>query len=403
MRILYLNYDWDPRESTGAMTHIRELSRHLSAMGHDVHVEDRNRRRSLPSMTHGGDKKDPTAPGPWKSKLSPYLHESAALVRALLSIAPETALVRRERPDVVLVRHSLHQFSAIFAARRCGVPVVYEVNAPAPYEYRKYRSKYFLVPRFAEWLETRMLGRTDGIFVVSEILKRHFVGRGIPEDRIRVVPNGADVRRFRPDVPNPEVRGLLGDKNVIIGFVGSFARFHGIDHLRYAIDLLSRERPQVRFLLVGSGEMGDDLRSHCSGQGLDSLVHFTGHVTPEKVPGLMAAADILLAPYAAQDFFYLSPIKIFEYMAAGKPILAASVGQIAEVIQHEKNGLLYQPDDMRSFSQALFRLVDEPGLRQRLGESARHVVETRYTWQANAEAVGALLDEAVAKSVTKKN
>jgi glycosyltransferase involved in cell wall biosynthesis len=79
------------------------------------------------------------------------------------------------------------------------------------------------------------------------------------------------------------------------------------------------------------------------------------------------------------------------------------VGQIAEVIQHEKNGLLYQPDDMRSFSQALFRLVDEPGLRQRLGESARHVVETRYTWQANAEAVGALLDEAVAKSVTKKN
>jgi len=107
----------------------------------------------------------------------------------------------------------------------------------------------------------------------------------------------------------------------------------------------------------------------------------------------MAAADILLAPYEAQDFFYLSPIKIFEYMAAGRAILAARVGQVCEVIEDGVNGLLYDPSAPESFRDRLLQLVQDPDLRRRLGESARRTIEERYTWRMNIEGVSALLEQ----------
>jgi peptidoglycan/xylan/chitin deacetylase (PgdA/CDA1 family) len=100
-----------------------------------------------------------------------------------------------------------------------------------------------------------------------------------------------------------------------------------------------------------------------------------------------------MAPYAAQDFFYLSPIKIFEYMAVGRAVLAARVGQIGEVIEDGVTGLLYDPSDPASLSAALHRLVEDVALRRRLGESARRTVEERYTWQANARSVAGLLED----------
>jgi glycosyltransferase involved in cell wall biosynthesis len=400
MRILYLNYEWDERESTGAFTHIRELSRGLTALGHTVRVVDRHRiLAAADARGAGGPRERATASfaSLCKARLSPFLHEAAAMARALRGVARETALIREARPDVVLTRHSLHQFSSIVASHRCGVPVVYEVNAPAAYEYRRYRRRYHLVPGFAEWLEARMLARADGLFVVSELLERHFVERGVRPERIRVVPNGADVGRFHPAASDPEVRKRLGEASVVVGFVGSFARFHGIDQLQRAIDFLCGARTDVRFLLVGSGELSEDLKAHCLREGLDGRVHFAGHVPPEQVPGLMASADILLAPYEAQEFFYLSPIKIFEYMAVGRAVLAAGVGQIGEIIEDGVTGLLYDPADLRSLTDSLIRLVEDPALRRRLGESARKAVEERYTWQANARAVAGLLEEAVAR------
>ena len=108
----------------------------------------------------------------------------------------------------------------------------------------------------------------------------------------------------------------------------------------------------------------------------------------------MAAADILIAPYEAQEFFYLSPIKIFEYMAVGRAVVAAGVGQIREIIQDETNGLLYEPASAGALGERLLRLVDDPDFRRRLGEAARRTVESRYTWRVSAEGVAAVLEQA---------
>ncbi|MCI0567314.1 MAG: glycosyltransferase family 4 protein [Acidobacteria bacterium] len=397
MKILYLNYEWDPQESTGALTHIRELSKGLRELGHSVTVIDRRRKPIVQSLTNETLSKSHPAAPQWRARLSPYLHESAAMGRALKGIRVEIELIRREKPDVVLTRHSLHQFSSIWAARRCRVPVVYEVNAPAPFEYRHYQSQYRLIPKLAEWLERHMLSKTDGIFVVSKVLKRYFVDRGVSADHIRVIPNGADVERFSSAAADPSVREKLGEASLIVGFVGSFARFHGIDQLEQAMGFLCAQRPDARFLLVGSGEMSEKVQDYCSRRGLTSRVYFTGHVLSERVPALMAAADILLAPYEPQDFFYLSPIKIFEYMAAGKAVLAARVGQIAELIQDGVDGILYDPSDSSSLQQALRTLAENSELRKCLGGNAQRTVGSRYTWRANAASVESLLSEVVAR------
>ena len=117
----------------------------------------------------------------------------------------------------------------------------------------------------------------------------------------------------------------------------------------------------------------------------------------------MAAADILLAPYDSQDFFYLSPIKIFEYMAAGRAVLAARVGQVCEVIEDGVNGLLYDPLDPECFNARLLQLVQDRDLRRRLGESARRTIEARYTWRMNAEGVSALLEQVREKHRARKS
>ena len=392
MRVLYLNYEWDIRESSGAGTHIAELTRGLVALGHTLVTQARHARPA----GNGG-----RAPSRVRARLSPYLHESAALMRALRGVGPETALIRRERPDVVLTRHSLHQFSSLVAARRAGVPLVFEVNAPLGFEYRRYLRQFHLLPGLAEWTEARTLARADAIFVVSSALRGHLAARGVPAERIAVVPNGADPVRFHPGAADQELRARLGPGRLVVGFVGSFGSFHGIEMLRHAIDRIVPERPDVVFLLVGEGPLSTPLAAYCRERGFGERVVFTGFVPPERVPGAVAAMDVVLAPYAPEPFFYFSPIKLFEYMAAGRAVLAAGIGQIAEVIRDGENGMLYDPGDARAFEDRLACLLRDSALRTRLGQNARCTLERDYTWRANAERVAAVLAEARARAARR--
>ncbi|MBI4516772.1 MAG: glycosyltransferase family 4 protein [Deltaproteobacteria bacterium] len=392
MRILYLNYEWDARESSGAARHLAELTRELRSLGHTVVTCDRHR---APDPAPGGE---PGRDHDWlrllRARLSPRLHESAALARAVRGIAPEIALIRRHQPDVVLTRHSLHQFSSLIAARRCGIPIVFEVNAPLAHEYRRYLRQYRLLPQLAEWSEAQTLARADGVFVVSNALKRYFAAHGVMEERISVIPNGVDPARFNPAVADAEVRARLGHDRVIVAFVGSFASFHGVELLRQAIVEVLPRRLSVTFLMVGSSPLSAALQGECRARGYEDRVEFAGFVPPQQVPKLMAAADILLAPYAAEEFFYLSPIKLFEYLACGRAVLTARQGQMAEVVADGENGLLYDPRSPNAFIAQLLRLIDDPMLRARLGFNGRRTVERGYTWKTNAERVAAVLSRA---------
>jgi glycosyltransferase involved in cell wall biosynthesis len=233
------------------------------------------------------------------------------------------------------------------------------------------------------------------MFVVSTSLKRYFVERGVPSDLIAVIPNGADPALFRPDAADHAIRSSYGPRDVIISFVGSFSNFHGIETLKHIVATVAAHETDAKFLFVGEGSRSNDLRTFCATNGLSDRVRFTGHVPRERVPSLMAAADILVAPYEADEFFYFSPIKIFEYMASGRAMLAARLGQIAEVVRDGVDGVLYDPADPDELVAKLRDLIHAPADRTRLGRAAREAVEQRYSWDVNASRVAALLESAV--------
>ncbi len=227
--------------------------------------------------------------------------------------------------------------------------------------------------------------------MVSEVERRNLEARGVAAEKIIVNPNGVDVERFRPGVGGGEMRRELSikDDEVVAGFVGTFGPWHGVEKLAEAIKSIPVNVP-VRFLLVGSGSLHAEVERQLRTETQTGRVIFTGAVGHHRVPALLDACDILVAPHVpladGSDFFG-SPTKIFEYMAMGKAIVASRLGQIGEVLADQETALLVEPGKVTELTESIVKLVDSRELRERLGTKAREVAEREHTWVHNAERV----------------
>jgi glycosyltransferase involved in cell wall biosynthesis len=383
MRVCYFNYEWDLGASTGAATQIAQTTAGLERLGHRVLVVDRHR-------------KPPGWPGNGRPRsLTRWLWEPANYARSLTGVCSETALLREVRPDVVLTLHAL-RFSSLVAARRLGIPAVLQVNASVPLEIRRYKRDLHLSPRLPEWVEGRTLAAAQRVIAVSRVLKEQLTRCGVPPGSITVAPNGADPQRFSPEAFDPALRDRFSGR-ILAGFAGSFASFHGLDLLEEAVVRSSRREPSMHFLFAGPGPGAARLQARLREQGCHNAT-FLGHVRHELLPGVLAAADILLAPYPVQTEFYFSPLKLFEYMSCGRAVLAAGLGQIAEVIQDGENGVLYDAAAPHSFCEKLLRLARSPEHRTALGKAARRTILQQYTWEHNARLVAGALEAAAGAS-----
>src|SRR5262249_27398765 len=150
---------------------------------------------------------------------------------------------------------------------------------------------------------------------------------------------------------------------------GTLKPWHGLRVLLEAFAMLYGRDPRTRLLIVGDGPERENLAAEALSQGLSAAVHFTGAVSPDAVPGLLNSMDVAVAPYPTLRNFYFSPMKVYEYMAAGLPVVASRVGQLQQLIQTEVNGLLVPPGDATALVGALERLRSQPELRLRLGRS----------------------------------
>jgi len=149
-----------------------------------------------------------------------------------------------------------------------------------------------------------------------------------------------------------------------------------------AFSQLHKQRSNARLLIVGDGPERANQQAALSSAGLLAATHFTGAVSADEVPGLLASMDAAVAPYPKLSHFYFSPLKVYEYMAAGLPVVASRLGQLADLIQHDVNGLLTTPGDVAELAAALERLRTSPDLRTRLGNAARATVLRDHTWDA---------------------
>ena len=294
----------------------------------------------------------------------------------------------RDPPDLLYERYALGNFAGVLAARWAGVPIFLEVNSPLAQE--KKETGHLSFSSLARLSERSILRAADRVLVVSRALKDIFVDRGVDPRRIAVIPNGIDPEPFlRGDREGFRRRFGLGEA-VVLGFVGFFREWHRLDLL---LDLLETAPPEpsLKLMLVGDGPARPGLEERIREKGIAEKVVWTGILDRHEIPSALAAMDIAVQPDVTA---YASPLKLFEYMAAGKAVVAPRRRNIREIIEEGRSGLLFEPENLETLVGAVRRLVKDPELRRRMGDAAREtLLERGYTWEANADRVLRLLDE----------
>ena len=292
-------------------------------------------------------------------------------------------------PDFIYQRYSRFTWAGVAASLSFERPLFLEYNGSEVWvgKYWDEAGMFDLLERF-EKLNLRAAAR---IFVVSDVERNNLLRAAVPEHKIVVNPNGVDVDRFRPGIGGKDIRIELGvdADEQLVGFVGTFGPWHGVLELAKAIAIIPRSVP-VKFLLVGAGKLKSEMEQTIREAGFDDRVIFTGSIAHDRVPPLLDACDILVAPHiplADGSDFFGSPTKLFEYMAMGKGIVASRLGQIGDVLNHEETALLVEPGNVNELASAMMRLAGSKELRERLGNNARRVAIEKFTWRHNARRV----------------
>lgn len=290
--------------------------------------------------------------------------------------------VFRDNPiDLVYERLVQNKSSVSACTQRYEIPLIVESNAPG-----EERKEYWGAPLmfFARRLEKRVFQRADAFTVVSTSLKKYYERMGVDARKIFVLPNGVNQERFSPQNVSRDVRTELGlDDKVVIGFVGNIFAYHGIElFLPLARDCTSED--DTHFLIVGGGQGRKELRSALERERLDSRFTFIDAIPNTEVPNYLAAMDICILP---RFMWYGSPMKIFEYGAMGKAILAPDQENIRDVLTHGETAFLFEAGNLAALAQAIRELVADEGLRVRLGNAARKYILTNHTWEKNAERI----------------
>jgi PEP-CTERM/exosortase A-associated glycosyltransferase len=336
----------------------------------------------------------------WRSRLpgvGPYLDEINATTTRL------EELVDRLKPDL-LHAHSpvLTALPALKVARSRGLPLVYEVRAlwedgavdhgttqPGSMRYRMSRI-----------LETFVLKRASQVTTICGGLQQEIVGRGVLADRITVIPNAVDTEAFAFDLaPDRELRKRLGfDGKVVLGFIGSFYGYEGLELLIDAFARLVRRRDDVRLLFVGGGMREEAMKSLAAQHGLADRIGFVGRVPHDQVQKYYSVIDLLVYPRLPVRVTELvTPLKPLEAMAQGRLLVASDVGGQRELIRDGETGFLFPAGSIDGLVDKVESVLARQECWAQVRTQARHFVETQRTWKLSVARYGGVYDAALGR------
>lgn len=312
------------------------------------------------------------------------------LRRILYNQQLEPKLLRRFKdapPDFVYERAALYSTAGVAVSRAAGVPFVVELNAPLTVEQSTYRGSH--LPELAAQAERRTLLSADLVLPVSAPLRDYVVDMGVSPERAVVMPNGVDAELFTPARRSEETRTRYGiGEGPVLGFVGGLRPWHGVRAFGPLLERLIVHHPRLQLVIAGDGPLRRELSDDFARRGLEQRAVFTGALAHDDVPAVIRLFDIALAPYErSEHLFYFSPLKLFEYMGCGVPVVAADLGQIREVIHHDADGVLYPPGDLDALTAECDRLLRDAARRTRLGSAATETVRRRFTWTGNTRRI----------------
>ncbi len=282
--------------------------------------------------------------------------------------------------DMVYERYSLWSYAAMQFARREEIPGLLEVNAPLIEEQIQYRTLVNL--EIAQATARSVFQAASVLLAVSSGVRDYLATLPGTAGKVHVVPNGVDIVRFHPST----VPALPCDRCTTIGFLGGLKPWHGVELLVQAFVGLSGQVRDLRLLIVGEGPQRQLLQDMAAAHPECNIV-LTGNVAPAMVPSYLASMDIGVAPYPNLEGFYFSPLKVYEYMAMGLPVVASNIGDMHSILDDSVSGLLTPPGDVDALQSALYRLVCQPMLRESMGLAARRQVSERHTWMATTQRI----------------
>ena len=317
----------------------------------------------------------------------PGLAERALMHQTSVRLQEVAAVVQ---PDVIHA-HSpvLNALPALKVGRALGIPVVYEVRAfweDAAVDHGT-TTEGSLRYRLTQRLETHALHQADHVFTICEGLRHDIVGRGVRADKVTVIPNAVDIENFEPGgQPDAALKAELGlEGATVLGFIGSFYAYEGLDLLLTALPTLLCERPELRVLLVGGGPQEAALKAQASSLGVADKVVFAGRVPHAQVQRYYDLIDVLTYPRHSMRLTELvTPLKPLEAMAQGRLLVASDVGGHKELIRDGETGALFTAGSAEALAGALAAMFENRADWQRLRAAGRRFVELERNWTVSA-------------------
>lgn len=308
-----------------------------------------------------------------------------ALMKQLEKRLEEVA--REICPDIIHA-HSpvLNAFPAIKVARKLGIPVVYEIRAFWEDAAVDHGSTHegSLRYRATRALETHAIRQVDHVFTICEGLRADIAARGVPAKKVTVIPNAVDIESFQlASPPDPQLQLQWGlNKKTVIGFIGSFYAYEGLDLLLDSFPMILETAPETCLLLVGGGPQENNLKLQAKALGISDKVIFTGRVPHKEVNRYYDLIDVLAYPrHSIRLTELVTPLKPLEAMAQGKLFVASDVGGHQELITDRYNGILFKAGNPGALATSIRELISSRGLWPQLHANGRHFVEDVRNWR----------------------
>jgi glycosyltransferase involved in cell wall biosynthesis len=377
MRILYHHRT---RATDAQGVHIREIVSAFRQLGHEVDIAG-------PAGIEDSAQdvaRDASEAG-WKklARRLPLAYESLLLAYNAVAAPWLVWRILARRIDFVYERYALFNFAGVLAAKLTGRPLILEVNAPLALEQAL--DKEILAGRFARWAERVICNAAARVIVVSGPLGRILRKHGVRASKLALLPNGVNLEHLRRSGGAVDLRAALGlDGKVVIGFVGWFRRWHGLEFLLKVFHEAGLAQHGAALLFIGDGPAAAELKDYARAHRLDGSVVFSGPVPHKRIPLFLDILDVAVQPAANA---YCCPMKILEYMGLAKAIVAPRQENIEELVSDGRQALLFRPGDGAGLAQCLAALVGDAELRERLGRQALEAIHRRgLLWSRNAEA-----------------
>lgn len=292
-------------------------------------------------------------------------------------------IIDKENPDFLYHHISDFNYSGSKVKLKLGIPFFLQLESVQSWVKKNWGKLY--LKHFIKWAEHIQLEMADAIFVISENVKKQLAEMGYNSQKIYVQPSAIDPEQFHPGIADNGLREKykIHDK-FVVGFTGSFGLWHGIEYLASSLKELVKRIPNVHLLLVGDGYLRPKVEEILKNDNVEKYATITGYLPFKDMPFHVAACDVLVSPCVNNPDgtpFFNSPVKLFEYMAMGKPIVATRVGQQNDVIIHNHNGLMCDEKNPNELAEMIYRFYEDPALSIRLSKQARVDAVNKHDWR----------------------